>query len=127
MATWMRVDDPHALLARASSPCAWQEAELEEHCGTATLHPVAWERSADTEHWVHDVLWCPRTDGARVAIQRLTPRARSVEALAGLVAHARDEMSMASDDQVGCSNVGGFHGERDLWGRPAVAVEAPHI
>jgi len=58
-----------------------------------------------------------------VAIHRFTARTADTEQLSmdTLRAHALTELNATcSEGQSMCSNIGGFHGARDLWQRPAV-------
>ena len=67
-----------------------------------------------------------RLQGA-VAIHRFTPRTADTDQLSmhTLRHHALTELSAeGSEGHSMCSNVGGFHGARDLWQRPAVQSTA---
>ena len=85
---------------------------------------MAWEETTNADAaWVHEVAWIPR-DGGAVAIHRLRPRGGADTALlASLAAFARAEAAAAPTDapaaaDLQASNVGGYHGDRDLWWRP---------
>ena len=119
-ARWLQLSDPLSLLAKASAP-PWHGACVD---GASSTQPVAWERAEAGDHWDHDVVWLPCSEGAAAAaIHRFSPRdAEAMSSMLGeLHSQARAEMVAAggeSSDQA--SNVGGFHGERDLWSREAV-------
>ena len=117
---WLVLDDPLKLLAKVLCP-PWEDGGEEVftnlHCA------VAWEETTNADAaWAHEVTWIPR-DGGAVAIHRLRPRGGADTALlASLAAFARaggggaDRAPAAADPQA--SNVGGYHGDRDLWWRP---------
>jgi len=114
---WLELEEPHSLLEQACAP-PW-EGEL----GRYTAQAVEWELAAAAGgSWEHHLVWCERSAGA-VAIHRFTPRAAAAGALQGLAtrlsALAAEEMAAGSSSE-SASNVGGFHGERDLWWRPEV-------
>ena len=86
-----------------------------------TRRPVAWERvhAPESGHWDHHVVWCQRPEGS-VAIHRFTPRHSDADMLASLADLARQEMAECGGHFDTASNIGGFHGERNLWARSAV-------
>ena len=133
---WLELAEPLALLAK-SSVQPW------EHGGeSCRLQPVRWERvpapavgsssgaSAPPSPWDHEVTWCARPGGGgSVAVHRFTPRdgacgmgAAALRQWVGVAERERASQAAAlgggSDDSA--SNVGGFHGERDLLERPEV-------
>jgi len=115
---WVSFDDPFALLSKVLAP-PWEGEQPDEL--PHTCKPAAWERQhACSRDWEHDLLWCGRAEGS-VAIHRfrLRDHALARELAAGMQALALEERSRGSSgDQA--SNVGGFHGARDLWERPEV-------
>ncbi|EOD36977.1 hypothetical protein EMIHUDRAFT_252270, partial [Emiliania huxleyi CCMP1516] len=115
---WVSFDDPLALLSKVLAP-PWEGEQPDEL--PHTCKPAAWERQhACSRDWEHDLLWCGRAEGS-VAIHRFRLRDHVLarELAAGMQALALEERSRGSSgDQA--SNVGGFHGARDLWERPEV-------
>jgi hypothetical protein len=120
---WLTLDEPLDLLARASV-APWQDGQLSQ---TRALEKVNWQRAASKNGsaWHHDVVWCPRSGAGAIAIHRFTPReeydirlaTQEISALAD-----RERAAGTSDDPA--SNIGGFHGERDLFERPEIQQSA---
>lgn len=123
--SWVSLDQPRALLMQAAAPPWERDALIDANFST---EPVAWERNAAGGYWEHAIVWCPVPTGATVAIHRFTarqPAEATLESVKTLIHNlARDEMAAAAlkdDDECdAASNVGGYHGERDLCERLAV-------
>ena len=132
MACWLQPDEPEQLLNQAATP-PWSCGCIGS--GTYTTQPVSWKRVSPAEEaaveesnspqWDHDVVWCRRPEGA-VAIHRFTSRRNDLDSvLDDMVGLARQEMESSDHQQAPtASNIGGFHGGRDLWERPAVQASA---
>eukprot|EP00316_Scyphosphaera_apsteinii_P020853 CAMPEP_0119317462 /NCGR_PEP_ID=MMETSP1333-20130426/43205_1 /TAXON_ID=418940 /ORGANISM="Scyphosphaera apsteinii, Strain RCC1455" /LENGTH=351 /DNA_ID=CAMNT_0007323399 /DNA_START=188 /DNA_END=1243 /DNA_ORIENTATION=- len=73
---------------------------------------VCWDPSSQGDH---QLLWCPRPGGS-VAVHRFTLHISEYD-LADLRELARREMSISTGETCSGSNVGGYHGDRDLWWR----------
>lgn len=127
---WLSVDQPLALLTEAASP-PWEGDSLSS--STYSTSPVAWECISSGPHWDHALVWCPVPGGDAVAIHRLSaiqpaaePTLESVRALVHRL--ALEEMAASAGSEDGeydaASNVGGYHGERDLCERLAVRRSA---
>jgi hypothetical protein len=123
---WLELDQPAArgqMLAKASDGRAAEEVWGGSIVDGAsfTRRPVAWERvhAPESGHWDHHVVWCQRPEGS-VAIHRFTPRHSDADMLASLADLARQEMAECGGHFDTASNIGGFHGERNLWARSAV-------
>ena len=117
-ARWLLLEDFTALVSAASSP-TWTGKVSD----TATTATVVWQSVSSGPNWEHELVWVPCPTGS-VAIHRFTPQAsaKTAEELEQLRGIAMDEMAaaMAADGSDSASNVGGYHGERDLWSRPAL-------
>lgn len=117
-ARWLTIADPLSLLAKASAP-PWHGACVD---GAYSTHPVAWEHVEAGDHWDHEVIWLPCSKGAAAAaIHRFSPR--DVEVMSSLLGelHGQARAEMAAGECLDqASNVGGFHGERDLFSREQV-------
>ena len=105
-AHWLAPDDPQRLLDTAQA-APWDKELLSE----PRIIPATWDPAS---HRDHQILWCPLSDGA-VAIHRLHLN-MSDEHIAELRSQLHAEMSLGECGET-ASNVGGFHGERDLWWR----------
>ena len=119
---WLVLDDPLKLLAKVLCP-PWED-DGDEVFTNPRILPVAWEEATNADAaWAHEIAWISR-DGGAVAIHRLRPRGGADTALlASLAAFARAEAAAAPTDapaaaDLQASNVGGYHGDRDLWWRP---------
>ena len=143
MACWLQVDRGDRLLAKAAaSSWACGDGVL----AGATARPAVWERQrrrgdvsspgaahagaadivAGAAHddcgaaASHDVIWAPRAEGA-VGIHRFRPADGAAAGTALLLAQLQElgQQEMAAGATCDpASNVGGFHGARDLWLRP---------
>ena len=119
---WLSMDDPFELLAKAISP-PW-ESGLQS---SVAMQPVRWEEGATSSRdcWHHRVARCCRGDG-ELLIHHLTHVHAGAESFrAQLSSAARQEEQTAAAEQdtpERASNVGGFHGARDLWTRPSFAA-----
>lgn len=125
-ARWIVLDDFHKAITAAST-VPWSGAELL----SGSTAPVSWERVSTRpsvapdhlwhpDHWQHELAWVPCAAGA-VAIHRFTPQpdgASSADELTRLSELAAEEMAGGGDGGDSASNVGGYHGARDLWSRP---------
>ena len=124
-ARWIVLDDFQKAVTAAST-VPWCGAELL----SGSTAPVSWERVSTgpsvapdhlwhPDHWQHDLVWAPCATGA-VAIHRFTPQpgASSAEELTRLSELAAEEMAGGGGGGDSASNVGGYHGARDLWSRP---------
>ena len=125
-ARWIVLDDFEKAVTAAST-VPWSGAELL----SGSTAPVSWERVSTgpsvapdhlwhPEYWQHDLVWASCATGA-VAIHRFTPQpggASSAEELTRLSELAAEEMAGAGAGGDSASNVGGYHGARDLWSRP---------
>ena len=125
-ARWIVLDDLQKAITAAST-VPWSGAELL----SGSTAPVEWESVSTRpsvapdhlwhpDHWQHDLVWVPCAAGA-VAIHRFTPQpggASSADELARLSELAAEEMAGGGGGGDSASNVGGFHGARDLWSRP---------
>ena len=108
------LDDLQSLVI-AASKVPWSGAELLS--GSTAL--VSWESVSTGDDWQHELVWVPCAAGA-VAIHRFTPQpggASSADELARLSELAAEEMAAGGGGE-SASNVGGYHGARDLWSRP---------
>ena len=117
--SWLFLDEPQALLARASTP-PWAN-EIDR--STYTTRSVSWEPSTSRgSRWEHEVIWCPCPQGT-VAIHRFRPkpgrRSEHTSTIANLREQFELEISSGTSGEV-ASNIGGYHSERDLWYRPEV-------
>ena len=125
-ARWIVLDDFQKAVTAAST-VPWSGAELL----SGSTAPVSWERVSTgpsvapdhlwhPDYWQHDLVWASCATGA-VAIHRFTPQpggASSAEELTRLSELAAEEMAGAGGGGDSASNVGGYHGARDLWSRP---------
>ena len=134
-ARWLSMSDPFELLAKAISP-PWDGQPLES---TVTIKPVQWEEGAPSQVeleacWHHRVARCTRADG-EVLIHHLSmrevvngvPRAAFLAQLSSAARREAEQQAAAEQaPSERASNVGGFHGARDLWTRPDfVSCSAP--
>ena len=79
-----------------------------------------------TSGWAHHVARCPRNDG-EILVHRLSPalgvQQHELDAVHGRLLEQVLAERAASDAEMEAaqraSNIGGFHGARDLWARPA--------
>ena len=115
---WLGVGSPAALLEKAAA-ASWDTSALS---GGAAARPAeGWERQPEPllrDNWAHEVLRCPRAEGD-VAVHRFTPRQPQPELLASLLELVRHDMAAGTALSDPASNIGGWHGQRDLWMRPA--------
>lgn len=118
MDSWLTLDDPFELLAKAIGP-PWEPGTLE----SARLEPVAWHRLEGDDAWEHQCAWCARGRGGSVCVHRLRLRGDAAEineSLSRLV----DEELAGADAAEAASNIGGRHSRRDLWRRPGFEAAA---
>lgn len=121
-ARWLEPAAPHDLLASVSQP-PWAGETVEDI--THSAHEAEWERQPhNSESFFHDILWCRRTGAMAFAIHRFTTRPGSTATppLTELRSLARAEAADGYGDTGtdSASNIGGFHGARELWWRPEV-------
>jgi hypothetical protein len=120
-ARWLELESPLSLALVASS-APWKD---EDDClATHTAHPVSWQRqavpAANEATLLHEIVWCPRLHDEAVAIHRFSPSGDGVEAMSEITQNVL-ACSLAELDKGTAgsgSNVGGHHGQRDLWDRP---------
>ena len=124
MSSWCEFDDPLSLLQQAAVD-PWQGDIGDRYTASA----VDWQPVDSTAQWNHEVAWCNRPGGGAIAIHRFSPHPgqeasmrASLDEISALArqemeAHARRGGDAGGDDSA--SNVGGFHGERDLFERHA--------
>ena len=131
-ARWIVLDDFQKAISAAST-VPWRRSSWESmSTKPAPAPPVRWESVSTRpsvapdhlwhpDYWQHDVVWVPCAAGA-VAIHRFTPQpgaASSVDELSRLSELAAEEMAAGGGGGGdSASNVGGYHGARDLWSRP---------
>mmetsp|Transcript_41186 Transcript_41186/g.68496 ORF Transcript_41186/g.68496 Transcript_41186/m.68496 type:complete len:326 (-) Transcript_41186:48-1025(-) len=115
MAYWLELSDSHAhtLLSKAVGP--WFSGSEPDW----TTRPVLWECAAQSDHWDHEIVWCPRVAGS-VAIHRLRLRDAALVDRQAVLQLAREEMAACSNTDDTASNVGGYHGHRDLLQRAEI-------
>lgn len=116
MAQWLEVADVAALIQRAQTR-PWE----------GTLSDVALRRVSISSKSngqptpQHEIIWCPRPeDAAAVHVFQLGMNEAILEELRAL---ARNEMSMGESEET-ASNVGGFHGARELWRHLPASVQS---
>ena len=103
-------------MAKASCQMPWA-AELRAPFVTA---PVTWERvEQQSTVWEHDIVWCP-CPGGEVAVHRFTPLEEPLDAAERRSIVLQEMERMEGDTAESASNVGGFHGQRDLWDRASM-------
>lgn len=120
MAVWLQLDRPDQLLEKAnSSSWNYRDGLLDG----ATAEPAVWEQQqpCSDSAAAHDVVWAPRAEGD-VGIHRFRPGdgADMAQLLSELKKLGQQEMAAGANTDA-ASNVGGFHGARDLWSRPELA------